>query len=409
MADYFDSLETRDPEVREKELFEKLPQFIATVKEKSSGWSEQLNGIDPQAITSRSVLASLPVLRKSDITGKQSSIPPLGGFSTGAPSDLGRLFMSPGSIYEPEGRGEDWWRTARALFAAGFRKGDIIHNSFSYHLTPGGFILDTGARALGCAVIPAGVGQTDYQVQAIQHYKPSGYAGTPDFLKILLDKADESGMTISSLKKALVSGAALPPTLRDEFRQRGISVLQAYITADLGLISYETEAMEGMVIDEGIIVEIVRPGTGDPVPEGDVGEVLVTSFNPDYPMIRFATGDLSAVLTGISPCGRTNMRIKGWMGRADQATKVKGMFIHPSQIADVVKQHPEISYYRLVVSRENEQDIMTLEIESSVSEGGFTEAVAQTLQKITGVRGNIEFHVANTLPRDGMVILDGRS
>lgn len=408
MTEYFDHLEVRHPDVREKEMLAKLPQLIARAKEKSPGWAEQLKGIDPEDITSRSALVDLPLLRKSDITDKQKSLPPLGGFSTSKPGDMGRLFMSPGSIFEPEGRGEDWWRTARALFAAGFRKGDVIHNSFSYHLTPGGFILDTGARALGCAVVPAGVGQTEAQLQAIQHFKPDGYSGTPDFLKVLLDKADEGELDISSIKKALVSGAALPPSLRDEFQQKGLSVLQAYITADLGLIAYETEAMDGMIIDEGVLVEIVRPGTGDPVNEGEVGEVLVTSFNPDYPMIRFATGDLSAFLPSTSSCGRTNRQIKGWMGRADQTTKVKGQFIHPSQIADVAKKHVEISYYRLVIDRQNEQDIMTLEIESSNANEEAVDNIAKSLQQATGLRGEVVAHPENTLPRDGVIILDKR-
>ncbi len=408
MTEYFDHLEVRHPDVREKELFNKLPGLITEAKNKSTGWAEHLKDVHPNDVTTRAALAALPLLRKSDIAEKQKCHPPLGGFSTSKPEGMGRLFMSPGFIYEPEGRGEDWWRTARALFAAGFRKGDIIHNAFSYHLTPGGFILDTGARALGCAVIPAGVGQTDGQLQVITHFKPDGYCGTPDFLKILLDKASEEGLDISSIKKALVSGAALPPTLRDEFKQRSITVLQAYITADLGLIAYETDTMDGMIVDESVLVEIVRPGTGELVNDGEVGEVLVTSFNPDYPMIRFATGDLSAVLPGTSPCGRTNMRIKGWMGRADQTTKVKGQFIHPSQIADVAKLHSEVSYYRLVIKRENEQDIMTLEVESSQSDQKTVSNLSQSLQNITGLRGEVVTYPKGTLPRDGIIILDRR-
>ncbi len=363
MSEYYDSLEQRNPEKREQELFSNLPVLIRSAKENASGWADHLKDVEPHNITSRAALSHLPILRKSELAEEQKASPSLGGFSTSNPAALARLFTSPGSIYEPEGHKEDWWRSSRALFAAGFRKGDIIHNAFSYHLTPGGFILDAGARGLGCAVIPAGVGNTDLQVEAMAHLKPTGYSGTPDFLKILLDKAQEKGLDISSLTKALVSGAALPASLRSEFAQRNISAMQAYITADLGLIAYETEALEGMVIDENVIVEIVRPGTGDAVPEGDVGEVLVTNFNQDFPMIRYATGDLSAILPGTSPCGRTNTRIKGWMGRADQTAKVKGLFIHPSQVAAITKAHPELGRSRLVITREGEQDVMTFEAE----------------------------------------------
>ncbi len=409
MSKYYDSLEIRDPEIRERDLFSALPELIRAAKEKATGWSDQLNYIDPQQVTTRSALAALPVFRKSALSHIQKISPPFGNLTTSSPEAMARIFMSPGSIYEPEGHGPDWWRTARALFAAGFRKGDIIHNAFSYHLTPGGFILDAGARALGCPVIPAGVGNTDMQVEAISHLKPAGYCGTPDFLKVLLDKAQEKGLDISTLTKALVSGAALPASLRDELTERGVSTIQAYITADLGLIAYETESIEGMVIDESIILEIVTPGTGDPVSEGEVGEVLVTSFNQDFPMIRYATGDLSAVQAGISPCGRTNMRIKGWMGRADQTAKVKGLFVHPSQVAAITKSHRELGRSRIVITRDGEQDVMTFEAECASSDSNLTDLVGETLQTITSVKGAVKLLPVGTLPGDGRVIVDERN
>jgi phenylacetate-CoA ligase len=362
MPDFYDDLETRAPEVREREQFSALPDLLARAMS-APGWREQLAGIESKSVTTRAALAKLPILRKSDLKERQSARPPLGGFAVTAPGKLKRLLMSPGPIFEPEGQGRDFWHSARALFAAGFRSGDVVHNSFAYHLTPGGFILEAGAHALGCAVIPGGVGNTEQQVEAIAHLKPNGYTGTPDFLKILLDAAEKAGKDISSIKRALVSGAALPSSLRTEIDSRGIAVLQCYATAELGLIAYETPALEGMVVDESVIVEIVRPGTGDPVGEGEVGEVVVTSFNPDYPMIRLATGDLSAVLAGRSPCGRSNIRIKGWLGRADQTTKVKGMFVHPGQIAEVGKRHAELGRLRLRVTRQGEQDAMTLAAE----------------------------------------------
>ena len=319
--------------------------------------------------------------------------------------------MSPGPIFEPEGHGKDWWNSARALFAAGFRAGDVVHNSFAYHLTPGGFILEAGAHALGCAVIPGGVGNTEQQVDAIAQLKPSGYTGTPDFLKILLDAAAKAGKDVSSIKRGLVSGAALPSSLRAELASRGVAVLQCYATAELGVIAYETSALEGMVVNESVILEIVRPGTGDPVGEGEVGEVVVTSFNPDYPMIRLATGDLSAVLAGRSPCGRTNMRIKGWMGRADQTTKIKGMFVHPGQIAEVAKRHPELGRVRLSVTREAEQDVMTLAAEcaGAAKTSGLADAVAASLQTVTKLKGRVDLVAPGTLPNDGKIIADERS
>jgi phenylacetate-CoA ligase len=348
------------------------------------------------------------VLHKSDIAALQKADPPFGGLAVLAPGKARRLQMSPGSLFEPEGHGKDFGNFARALFAAGFRAGDIVHNSFSYHLTPGAYILEEGALALGCAVIPGGVGNTEQQLEAVAHYKPSGYVGTPDFLKILLDTAEKTGKDASSFKRALVSGAALPGSLRDELGQRGVAVLQCYAVAEAGVIAYESEARDGMIVNESVILEIVRPGTGDPVAEGDVGEVVVTSFNLDYPMIRLATGDLSAVLPGGSPCGRTNMRIKGWMGRADQTAKVKGMFVHPKQVAEVAARHPELKRLRLVVGREGEQDTMTLMAESAARDAALEAAVAATLQSVTKLKGAVKLVAPGELPNDGKVIADER-
>ena len=410
MADFYDALETRAEEMREREQFSKLPDVIARATS-APGWAEMLAGINPKSVTSRTALAKLPLLRKSDLKERQQARPPLGGFAATASGKLKRLLMSPGPIFEPEGYGKDWWNSARALFAAGFRAGDVVHNCFSYHLTPGGFILEAGAHALGCAVIPGGVGNTEQQVDAITQLKPSGYTGTPDFLKILLDAAAKAGKDIASIKRGLVSGAALPASLRAELASRGVAVSQCYATAELGVIAYETPALEGMVVNESVILEIVRPGTGDPVSEGEVGEVVVTSFNADYPMIRLATGDLSAVLAGRSPCGRTNMRIKGWMGRADQTTKVKGMFVHPGQIAEVAKRHPELGRARLSVSREAEQDIMTLAVECAPAAqiGALADAVATSLQSVTKLKGRVNLVAPGSLPNDGKIISDERS
>jgi len=328
MPEYYDALETRDPVVREREQFARLGDIVARAMT-APGWAGHLEGIEPKSVTSRGWLATLPVMRKSDLAALQKARPPFGGLNITAPGRVRRLLMSPGPIFEPEGKGTDWWGAARALHAAGFRAGHIVHNSFAYHLTPGGFILESGAHTLGCAVIPGGVGNTDQQLDAIAHYRPEDYVGTADFLKILLDTAQSTGKDASSIKRALVSGAALPASLRQELDHRGVAVLQCYATAELGVIAYESDARDGMIVNETVIVEIVRPGSGNPVPEGEVGEVVVTSFNPDYPMIRLGTGDLSAVMPGISPCGRTNARLRGWMGRADQTAKVKGMFVHP--------------------------------------------------------------------------------
>jgi len=360
------------------------------------------------SVTSRAALARLPVLRKADLVALQKESPPFGGLNVTAPGKVRRLLMSPGPIFEPEGKGEDVWGTARALFAAGFRPGEVVHNSFSYHLTPGGFIMESGARALGCAVIPAGTGNTEQQLEAIAHFKPSGYLGTPDFLKVLLDAAAKAGKDASSLKRGLVSGAALPASLRQELAARRVNVQQCYATADLGVIAYESEAREGLIVNETLLVEIVRPGTGDPVAEGEVGEVVVTAFNPDYPMIRLATGDLSAVLPGRSPCGRSNMRIRGWMGRADQSAKVKGMFVHPSGVAEVGKRHPELARLRLTVTRAGEQDVMTLLAECATPADGLQDAVVASLQSVTKLRGEVRLVAPGSLPNDGKVIADER-
>ena len=338
----------------------------------------------------------------------QKDAPPFGAFNVTPPSGLKRLFMSPGPIFEPEGPGKDGANIARALFASGLRAGDVVHNCFSYHLTPAGLLFEQGAQALGCAVIPGGVGNTEGQLDAIAQFRPSAYVGTPDFLKVLLDSAQKSGKDVASLKRACVSGGALPPSLRKEMGERGVAVKQAYAVAEVSIIAYETDAMDGMVVSENIIVEIVRPGTGDPVGEGEVGEVVVTSFNPDYPMIRLATGDMSAVLAGQSPCGRTNTRIKGWMGRADQTAKVKGMFVRPEQVAEVMKRHPEIARVRLAVTRENEQDAMTLHVECAGADAGLEAKIAETLQSVTKLKGAVKLVVPGSLPNDGKVIADER-
>jgi phenylacetate-CoA ligase len=407
MTDHCDELESLDPAERERRHFAVVPKQIARAM-KAPGWAAHLKGIDPRAVSSREALAKLPVLNKSDIAELQKQNPPFGGLNTKPAGTFGRLLMSPGPIFEPQAEGADGYGAARACYAAGFRRDDIVHNSFAYHLTPGGFILESGALALGCAVIPGGVGNTEQQLDAIAHYKPSGYVGTPDFLKILLDTAEKTGKDASSFKRALVSGAALPGSLRDELAKRGVAVLQCYATAELGVIAYESEAQEGMIVNESVIVEIVRPGTGDPVGEGEVGEVVVTSFNPDYPMIRLGTGDLTAFLPGMSPCGRTNARIKGWMGRADQTAKVKGMFVHPKQIAEVAARHPQLARLRLVVGREAEQDTMTLLAECASPDAALEAAIAETLQSVTKLKGAVKLVAPGSLPNDGKVIADER-
>jgi phenylacetate-CoA ligase len=407
MPDHFDSLETRDPAAREKDLFARLPAQIAHAKS-APGWARQLAAIDPNAITSRAALAKLPLLRKSELVGLQKETPPFGGFNATAPGKAKRLFMSPGPIFEPEGHVKDPGNGARALFAAGMRAGDVVHNCFTYHLTPGAFVLEAAAHALGCAVVPGGVGNTEAQLDAIAQFRPAAYVGTPDFLKILLDAAVKAGKDASSIKRGLVTGAALPPSLRKELSERGVAVKQCYAVAEAGVISYESDALEGMILNEDIIVEIVRPGTGDPIAEGDVGEVVVTTFNPDYPMVRLATGDLSAVLAGRSPCGRTNTRIKGWMGRADQTAKVKGMFVRPEQVAEVAKRHPELARVRLVVSRQNEQDAMTLNAECATPSDAFAQTIAETLASVTKLKGAVKLVAPGSLPNDGKVIADER-
>ena len=407
IGEFYDALERRSPEERDRDLFARLPRQIAHAMA-APGWARQLASVDATMGTSRAALAKLPLLRKSDLGALQKETPPFGGFNVTPPSKAKRLMMSPGPIFEPEGQGEDLGGAARALFAAGFRSGDIVHNCFSYHLTPGAYILEAGAHALGCAVIPGGVGNTEAQLDAIAQFKPTGYVGTPDFLKILLDTAEKSGKDATSIKRGLVSGAALPATLRDELDRRGVAVLQCYAIAEVGVVAYESAAREGLIVNEDMIVEIVRPGTGDPVPDGDVGEVVVTSFNPDYPMIRLATGDLSAVLPGASPCGRTNMRIRGWMGRADQTTKVKGMFVHPGQVAEIAKRHPELGRLRLTVTREAEQDAMTLSAECGAPTDALAEAIATTLQSVTKLKGAVRLVAPGSLPNDGKVIADER-
>jgi len=408
MSTHYDATETRSCDARESALFGNLPGRLQEIMAGAPGWAGFLAQIDPAQITDRSKLAELPVMRKSSLKQMQTDNPPLAGLALGTNETFGRLFMSPGPIFEPMGNEPDPWHVARALYAAGFRSGELIQNCFSYHLTPGGFFMDTGARALGCAVIPAGIGNTELQLDAIEQLRPTGFTSTPDYLKIILDKAIELGRDASSITKALVSGGALFPSLRQEYADRGVSVLQCYATADLGTIAYESQAREGLIISEDIIVEIVRPGTGEPLPDGEVGEVVVTSPGGSYPLIRFATGDLSAVMSGTSPCGRTNTRLKGWMGRADQTAKVKGMFIHPSQIAEIAKQHPELARLRLVVERDGANDKMTLKAEATSQDTNLAETVTQTLQTFCKVRGTVELCSPESLPNDGLVISDER-
>jgi len=409
VAEHYDAFETRDPASREKALLEALPRRVALARSKTPYFAELLRDIDPREVTSRAALALLPVTRKHRLIELQKAALPFGGLAAVTPGDLARIFMSPGPIYDPEARRPDYWRLARALFAAGFRSGDLVHNCFSYHLTPAGSMFETGAQALGCAVIPGGTGQTELQVRAIGDLRPAGYVGTPSFLRIILEKGRELGADLASLKRALVSGEAFPPALQKEIAAFGIAAFQCYGTADLGSIAFESEAREGLILDEGIIVELVRPGTGDPVAAGEVGEIVVTTLNPDYPLIRFGTGDLSAELPGASPCGRTNRRIKGWMGRADQTTKVKGMFVHPEQIAEVVKRHPEITRARLVVSQDAQGDIMTLKGEAQSNDPALARRVAESLSTITKLKGLVELVSPGSLPQDGKVIEDARS
>ncbi|GAB2745081.1 AMP-binding protein [Melaminivora jejuensis] len=410
---FYDALETRSSAEREAAFMAALPQQVAHARQASRAFAQILADADPQAVTSRAALARLPVTRKYQLAERQQeqrASDPFGGFATaGFGTDMPRVFSSPGPLYEPEGRTPDYWRMARALYAAGFRAGELVHNCFSYHFVPAGSMMESGAHALGCTVFPGGTGQTEQQVQAMADLKPAGYIGTPSFLKIIVEKAREMGVPLPSLSKALLSAEALPPSLREWFGERGIAAYQAYGTADLGSIAYETEAREGLVLDEGVIVEIVRPGTGDPVPEGEVGELVVTTLNPLYPLIRFGTGDLSAVLPGQCPTGRTNTRIKGWMGRADQTTKVRGMFVHPGQIAAVTQRFPQVQRARLVVSGEMASDQMVLRVETTETAPGLALQLQEALREVTKLRGEIEMLPPGSLPNDGKVIEDARS
>ena len=409
-AAFYDALETRDPAQREAALMAALPSQIAHAQQHAPAFAELLAGVDASSITTRAALAQLPVTRKSELLERQQAqraSTPFGGFSAIGWGAARRVFQSPGTIYEPEGRAPDYWRIARAMHAAGFAAGELIHNSFSYHLTPAGSMMETGAHAIGCTVFPGGVGNTELQLQAVAELQPSGYAGTPSFLKILVDKAAEAGQALS-IKKALVSGEAFPPALRDWLIERGITGYQAYATADVGLIAYETAAREGLVIDEGVIVEIVRPGSGEPVAEGEVGELVVTTLNPDYPLIRFGTGDLSAFMPGSCPTGRSNGRIKGWMGRADQSAKVRGMFVHAKQVAEIAKRFPEILRARLVVEGEMANDRMTLKLEVSAQPEGLADKVAGAIRDVTKLRGEVVLLAPGSLPNDGRVVEDLR-
>ena len=402
--DYFDTLETRTADERAADLAERLPQQIARAQE-LVGYSGTLAGVNAAGITDAAALARLPVLRKSELGKAQSASAPFGGFTVKPASGFAHVFQSPGPIYEPGGADGDWWRMGRFLHAVGIGRGDIVQNCFGYHLTPAGMIFENGARAVGAAVLPAGTGQTELQVTAARDVGATAYAGTPDYLKIILDKAAEMGVTLN-ITKAAVGGGALFPSLRAEYADRGITCLQSYATADLGSIAYETTAMQGMIVDEHVIVEIVTPGTGDPVASGEVGEVVVTTLNPDYPLIRFATGDLSAMMEGISPCGRTNVRIKGWMGRADQTTKIKGMFVRPEQVAALVARHPEVTRARVVASRSGEMDVMTVKIESP---GGDAAGYGASVVDVLKLKGSVEVVAPGSLPNDGLVIEDQRS
>jgi len=408
MADHYDALETRSAQEREADLFTRLPDVLRAAL-KAPAYAERLKDIDPAKITSRAALAALPVLRKSDLPAIHKAAPPFGGLVTAPLGSFGRLFTSPGPIFEPQAAETDSWGSARAIFAAGLRPGDVVLNTFSYHLTPGGFIFDSAARALDCAVIPAGPGNTEQQFELIEAYRPVAYAGTPDFLKILLDNAEKTGRDVSSIKRAIVSGAAFPPSLQAEIKGRGIDAYQVFGTADLGLVAFETAGRDGMVVSENVIFEIVRPGTGDPVPEGDVGEIVVTTLNPHHPWIRLALGDLTAALPGPSATGHTNLRIKGWMGRADQTTKVKGMFVRPEQVAEISKRHPELGRLRLVVGRDGESDVMTLKAEAATASPALAEAVGATLRAVTKLGGSVELVASGSLPNDGKIIADQRT
>ena len=415
MTRTYDALETRSPDAREAALMAALPAQVAYAQRQAPAFARILDGVDASQVVDRMALAKLSVTRKSELQALQQAARAEGGSVFGGFSALAfgaampRVFASPGPIYEPEGTGKDYWRMARAIYAAGFRPGELIHNSFSYHFVPAGSMMETGAHALGCTVFPGGTGQTEQQVQAMRELQPAGYIGTPSFLKIILEKAAEMGVTIPSVTKAMFGGEAFPPSLRDWFLERGVHGYQCYATADLGLIAYETSAREGLVLDEEVIVEIVRPGTGDPVAEGEVGEVVVTTLSAGYPLVRFGTGDLSAVLAGPCPTGRTNTRIKGWMGRADQTTKVRGMFVHPKQVDEIAKRFPEVGRARLVVSGEMANDAMTLLVEVAGQPGGLAGRVGEAIRDVTKLRGDVQLVAPGTLPNDGKVIEDARS
>jgi phenylacetate-CoA ligase len=418
MTDFHDALETRDPAQREQALMAALPPLVAHAQAHSGAMAERLAGIDPRQVDSRAALAQLPVTRKSELLERQLALraqDPFGGYSAigwaglRTPRGARRVYQSPGPIYEPEGSSADYWRMARAIWAAGFRTGDLVHCSFSYHLTPAGLMMEAGAHAIGCTTFAGGIGNTELQLQAALDLRPHGYIGTPSFLKILLEKSAETGQPVASLTKALVSGEACPPSLVAWLAERGVAAYQCYVTADLGLIAYETSVRQGLVLDEGVIVEIVRPGTGDPVPDGEVGEVVVTTLNPDYPLVRFGTGDLSAILPGPCPTGRSNARIKGWMGRADQTTKVRGMFVHPSQIAAVLRRHPEAGRARLVVEGEMASDRMTLQVEVAGAPDGLAARLADSVRDVTKLRCAVVLTTPGSLPNDGKVIEDARS
>ena len=415
-SNFYDALETRDPVEREAALMAALPNVLAHAQQASPAMAAILKGVDATQVVSREALAHLPVTRKHELLALQQASRAAGGNVFGGFSAVGfgammpRVFSSPGPLYEPESARLDYWRMARALFASGFRPGELIHNAFSYHFVPAGSMMESGAHAMGCSVFPAGTGQTEQQVQALSELQPAGYIGTPSFLKIIVEKAAAMGVALPRVNKAMFSAEAFPPSLRDWFMARGIDGYQCYATADVGLIAYETQAREGLVIDEGVIVEIVRPGTGDPVAPGEVGEVVVTTLNPTYPLIRFGTGDLSAVLVGLCPSGRTNTRIKGWMGRADQTTKVRGMFVHPSQVAEIVRRFPEVARARLVVSGEMANDAMTLRVETACSgPDDLVGKLNEAMREVTKLRGAVELVPVGSLPNDGKVIEDARS
>jgi phenylacetate-CoA ligase len=413
LTGHFDALEARRPEEREAALMAALPGHLANAQQNAPGWARILKDVDPAAVTTRAALAKLPLTRKSDLAELQKVIPPLGGLNATPVDKLARLFVSPGPVYDPEGQGKDWWRTGRSLYAAGFRPGDLVLNGFSYHFTPAASMVEHGALAVGCTVVPGGTGQTEMQAAAIRDLRITAFGGTPSFLKLIVEKADELKIDVGSLRKAIVGAEYLPPALRQAMAARGIRVLQLYATADIGLLAYESampdgKVNEGMILDEALILEIVRPGTGDPVSAGEVGEVVVTSFNADYPLVRFGTGDLSAVLPGASPCGRTNMRIKGWMGRADQTTKVRAMFVTPKQVGEVLRRHQDVLKARLVVEGETGNDRMTLRCEVNERPAGLVEAIVASIRDVTKLRGEVELVAPGTLPNDGKVIDDTR-